>query len=863
MEEQAGSFDFALPEPSTEAERLFQCNTCKRSFTRADHLTRHVRSHTRQKPYVCPICTKGFARVDLLKRHVAGHNDANKRQKRDIVRASRVIQACEACSQMHLRCEDAKPCNRCRKKNIDCRFPDALDPDNQIHTIHAAQDLFNISNNLLEDDTRGNMGASTQQEDHMRRLDDAAQPSAGGSEGERPAHSHHSTALDPNLDTAVLGFGEHAFETSPNSLPDFLRNMPPLESCFSGHGTPRGIMDVHFDWDINFNDLDMGLLDQYNMQIPFFPNTPSTETGSIEKQPPPEETSRQDDVTGRAEAFQKSVWRYLPQSNRDYGAAEQPNLALSDSDRASEHQSHLSSRRVTEERLQQSTRDSLLALVLGTCRSANVTRIASAFPGIDLLDALVQYFLSSPSLDSTFWFHIPTFSPATIRTELLATLIAASAASTPDVSLRKLGFALQESSRASQARAFEEDNTAIRNLQAIQCLLLLLEIGMWSGISRKMEIAESFLQPLVTMLRRGGRFRRTTWAEIVPELSDEGAVLSEKWNRWVLQESYLRLVYRAFQHDRQSSLALLKPPLISYSEMQLPLPCSDTLWQSTTAHFWKAKYLSSQRSAQPPSPTDCLLDLSHLRRHDFASVNFLYMIWGMIWEYRQMATVAGKTHIQPNNSLILSSRHQELTKYLSDFEVSCSSAGRAGDQRIILQLMLLHLNAPLDEMQLFAGIEGPEEARRAFAALKDWVTAADARQSLFHAGQILKAAELLSSGQLRNFFSIAVYHASLILWGYAVLKRSITRRENTISVVQDLVSLDEDNLEVRRFITLDQGTPAIRSSKDALIELGDINGLMETLINLLRSNHGPLPESCPPLVENLVQLMEGLRSATA
>ncbi|PVI04311.1 hypothetical protein DM02DRAFT_186668 [Periconia macrospinosa] len=46
-----------------EKERLFQCSTCKRSFTRVDHLMRHVRSHTKQKPYVCPTCSKGFARV--------------------------------------------------------------------------------------------------------------------------------------------------------------------------------------------------------------------------------------------------------------------------------------------------------------------------------------------------------------------------------------------------------------------------------------------------------------------------------------------------------------------------------------------------------------------------------------------------------------------------------------------------------------------------------------------------------------------------------------------------------------------------------------------------------------------------------
>ncbi|EOA81565.1 uncharacterized protein SETTUDRAFT_181741, partial [Exserohilum turcica Et28A] len=59
---------------------------------------------TKSKPYICPVCSKGFARIDLLKRHVANHDTepANKRQKRGISRDTRVVQACEACSQSHL-----------------------------------------------------------------------------------------------------------------------------------------------------------------------------------------------------------------------------------------------------------------------------------------------------------------------------------------------------------------------------------------------------------------------------------------------------------------------------------------------------------------------------------------------------------------------------------------------------------------------------------------------------------------------------------------------------------------------------------------------------------------------------------------
>ncbi|UPX19705.1 uncharacterized protein EKO05_0009959 [Ascochyta rabiei] len=44
------------------------CNHCSRSFKRAEHLTRHLRTHTRDKPYKCS-CGAAYTRRDLLTRH--------------------------------------------------------------------------------------------------------------------------------------------------------------------------------------------------------------------------------------------------------------------------------------------------------------------------------------------------------------------------------------------------------------------------------------------------------------------------------------------------------------------------------------------------------------------------------------------------------------------------------------------------------------------------------------------------------------------------------------------------------------------------------------------------------------------------
>ncbi|KAI0203140.1 hypothetical protein F4808DRAFT_53626 [Astrocystis sublimbata] len=45
------------------------CPHCGRSFKRSEHLERHVRTHTKEKPYICH-CGSAFSRRDLLTRHM-------------------------------------------------------------------------------------------------------------------------------------------------------------------------------------------------------------------------------------------------------------------------------------------------------------------------------------------------------------------------------------------------------------------------------------------------------------------------------------------------------------------------------------------------------------------------------------------------------------------------------------------------------------------------------------------------------------------------------------------------------------------------------------------------------------------------
>lgn len=411
----------------------------------------------------------------------------------------------------------------------------------------------------------------------------------------------------------------------------------------------------------------------------------------------------------------------------------------------------------------------------------------------------------------------------------------------------------------------------------------------------------------MTMLRRDGRLRQSGYHRITVRDDDEGETLRDKWRSWVEQESFKRLCFRLLQHDTNSSMALLINPLISYAEVQLPFPDSADLWSAATPEEWKALFLSQQQDH--PSPDRGALTLAeyvddparldiHRSTVDNTVANFAFLscAWSLSWEYIQLNSLQ-RSGSRRWNALLMASRHDEIIKLLNNFRISTADLSLdpqlqpqpqpcSREVSMRLELILLHLHMPFEDMQLFAGMEGPEQARVVYPTMLEWARGEAARKAVWHAGQIVRAARLLRRGAIWGPAAIAVYHASLAFWVFGLLSEEGLSGGGGGEVDRDLggwagqgrgpsqqpVYLDEaEGIALQRFTQLGSGNPCIHGPDhgdrrqpgvpvDDAAYLSRPDRVMAAVMGIMRRNHEGMAR--PHLVDNLIQLMKGLQKAS-
>ncbi|KAL4864251.1 hypothetical protein BDV12DRAFT_201290 [Aspergillus spectabilis] len=867
----------APPSERRSSTNLFQCGSCSRSFTRLDHLGRHVRSHTQEKPYRCPVCNKLFGRVDLLSRHSALHDpqrestSAKKRRTGDSnIAPFRASQACEACAEHHLRCDEEKPCRRCQRREILCTLPaKAMEYEPPTPPVTVASDRLEPNTSVNGKDVQGQEHQGIQVAGSLSFSDQLQSVDPG---------NLHQLAETP--DALSGAYATAVSQSRENSLPD----LSPI--------TRGGLFSFGLETNLDLSMVDLSFLESYNSRAPF-----EYEAAAASTLAPLVQDDIQADHTAReTQSVQRIRWRFVP-APHDHGYAEHGNLLLNEQCESATTPQSLRGLGMgpgpDNNSLDLSSRDKILSIVLSQMPQPFSLNAAS-FPSPELLDRLIRYFLTVPFSTAGAWIHRSTFSPKKSRPELLLAMAAAGAVLTPDSALRKLGFAMQEVVRHQLPTMFEADNTLIRDLELHQAFLLSLEISLWSGNSRKMEISESIRHPLITMLRRRGRFDAARYPAITVLSADTGQSLDDKWRFWVREESIKRLVYHLWQYDAQCSMVILTSPLISYAELSLPLPASPSLWNAPNAEQWRDLFCAQETATPLPPLTEAVMNMDLLEIHrqlidvKIACTAVLHAIWGIIWEYRQMALLIGNgsssSSISSNNnssggrgksyswsgpgsgssSLLMASRYQQLTEMLNYFGV-----GYKNESALSWHSTLMHVHMSLEEIQVLAAtLEQPETADQIPPAIVAWAGSKEGRQAVCHAARIIQELKTSPPQCLRDFSAVALYHATLALWAYGMGVGVGIDTDIGSAATAQVVPVWIDSIEtdhIHRFISLGRGRPmmqaGISGGSDAL-DMCDPTGILNLTLRLMRCNHGGPDAREPPLVENLVHAVQKLLEVT-
>jgi hypothetical protein len=405
---------------------MYQCGVCKSEYDRSDHLLRHIRSHTKQRPFICSICTKGFARQDLLKRHLgthAGHGSTSSSREsfvtaHSIRQSQRVHQACRSCVLKKLKCSEQKPCERCTEKNIRCEFepspelPDQSNTSQSIAEIHSPERFTNF-------------------------IDQNRQP--GGVEVES-AFSFQQTAQEATSDISFQTDmqGNNITSSKDGFMQDILYdtlNIPDIGDF------------IQPDCESTLGDLDFSFLDHMN-------STQSQPPPLVSPSPTSTAVSQPSTMGFGSEAFRKSdVHNGWEPGTEDHHRQEYPNLILPQKVRPEDLRSSFKSSLISHECMSSLMRDRVLAMILRSSCGSATERILMSFPSLEVLNDLVQLaFVHMKEHQVIQFIHLPSLDLDDQRPEFLGSLIAYGSVYSPSQTVRKFGYALQEVVRAAVLR---------------------------------------------------------------------------------------------------------------------------------------------------------------------------------------------------------------------------------------------------------------------------------------------------------------------------------------------------------------------------------------------------------------------------
>ncbi|KAF2028138.1 hypothetical protein EK21DRAFT_70480 [Setomelanomma holmii] len=747
---------------------LKQCSMCDRTFTKLEHVKRHERSHTRERPYECPTCKKHFSRSDVLFRHCKGHaqNALNRIKSADLPTQPNQHFGNDKHTPRPAASRDTAGPNPATTPQI--REHPSLSPMSRRRESHLPQGngVGHLSHLSPQTHPRQSLRAhpASPGEDRIEALINAAQhlePSGdtpwrspspmiiARSETAHPIGRHPHDSMGPPIDPAidVLSFSpvghvssldQWAFELVqsndpvPNRTPaDALQTwLFPMETDIqTPHGSHHMTVDGFFDHDV-FRTVPNNEASPSGSSVSIASQIP---TGTIET--PISERERRNSRWGLDEEC-----RGLLQGAIDNAPARSESYG----DTASSSGDVAASPSVEDVQLP----------------PAEILDIA--------LEMYLYYFHSTLPI-----IHIPTFSAKNAPRPLLLCmcLIGLSILGTAGAAkfvTRTFPAVLQLASAELQSLS-SNYHPPHRQMCIIATSLLALNLASITGRKSRIAQAEKLSSELISHAQQQGLFSVNEDANL-DSLLDEVIDIEVKWRSWAKVECGKRIIFGLIEADCWWAGYLSTSPIIRPEAVQILPPSDYSLYHVNSASKWfhliqRGQRIQSNLITPSFHPTPGLkLDSSSFR-------SLLTLLLLRIYDSNdRLATAAGpQKQLEPWRIYAEDTRSRDILPLLVNLSSSSIDALRTADlnSAILWHASCMSLGANIRYFELAAGRAGPEPAVSALEDISTWSQTPSARRSVLHAAHIYKLLFDRKVSDIVNPHSVvALFRAALVLGLY-------------------------------------------------------------------------------------------------
>lgn len=261
----------------------------------------------------------------------------------------------------------------------------------------------------------------------------------------------------------------------------------------------------------------------------------------------------------------------------------------------------------------------------------------------------------------------------------------------------------------------------------------------------------------------------------------------------------------------------------------------------------------------------------------------LHCLWPQIAAL-QDAKVLHRGHRQtkklPQNNIWLEAQRQDLYSRLADIRDTANAMRILTDEaQIVCELFMTDLFVSFADIERLVGRFGIEESRLTVPNLQTWSEGDESRYAMWHAGQVLRAAQALKPTLLRGFYAMAVYQACLVLALPFLLEAiclaaqkesqephadetsTFRQARETTNISQQqidpIVLNGPENMQIKSYLLTGQGSPALLLG-DEVQALSNIEMIPTVIAKIFESNYTTTTDHLPPMLEKLVVLMKEL-----